>query len=188
MQPMFNAFYFLLFSDLLNDTPVDHRPSNQTPQTPQGKLQPDVHLAAVHEDPWAAADEVAWTGNWLSDRHIDHAQHLLGSTFSSVSGFQSTVIFDSKNCVHVQAPMNKFVQILNVHNNHWLTISNTECNNNTVKVYNSMSSSGLQHSEEFNCQVAALLNCKSPEIRVENANIKQQKGYSDWFICNCLCH
>ncbi|KAG7172193.1 putative Ulp1 protease family, C-terminal catalytic domain-containing protein [Homarus americanus] len=199
--------------DLLNDTPDVQLSTNPTPPSSptwrpdewndmvvdrstgqieecvvaRGKLQPDVHLAPVHKDPWVAASEVGCPGNWLSDAHVDHAQHLLGSSFPFISGFQSTVIFYCKNCVQVQAPVNHFVQILSVHKNHWLTLSNIGCNNNTVRVFDSLSSSGLQNSEEFNCQVAALLNCKSPKIRVEYANIKQQKGYSDCGLFAIAC-
>ncbi|XP_050709302.1 uncharacterized protein LOC126994097, partial [Eriocheir sinensis] len=87
-------------------------------------LQREVPLAPAHGNPSEAAREVSIEGKWLTDLHIDHAQHLLGSSFLNVSGFQSTVVFQTAKCVHVKSPINSFVQILHVHNNHWLTVSN----------------------------------------------------------------
>ena len=113
----------------------------------------------------------------MSDLHIDHAQHLLGSSFLDVSGFQSTVVFQSPKCVHVKSPISSFVQILHVHNNHWLTVSNLHCDNDTVKVYDSLNSS-LEISNKFGCQLAALLNCSS-QVKVEVVKVQQQEGYSD---------
>lgn len=43
--------------------------------------QPDVLLAPVHRDVVTAAIEVKQKVKWLGDGHVDHAQHLLGSTF-----------------------------------------------------------------------------------------------------------
>ena len=125
-----------------------------------------------------AATEIMQEGKWLGDEHVDHAQHLLGSSFPSVSGFQSTIVFDSKNCVHVKTPNNRFVQILHVHSNHWLTVSNVECNGDTVKIYNSMNSTRLETNSKFMCQIAALVKCQN-SVRVEYVTVKQQQGASD---------
>ena len=124
-----------------------------------------------------AARMIERPGMWLNDEHIDHAQHLLGKGFTSISGFQSTVVFES---TQIKCPKSKFIQILNVYNNHWVTVSNVDCKNaNEIKIYDSMKSSRLETSDKFNCQVAALMNCSSSKINVQYANVKQQVGGSD---------
>lgn len=133
------------------------------------------------------AREVLQKGKWLGDEHIDHAQYLLGSSFPSISGFQSTIVFDSKNCVHVKVPQASFIQILNVHSNHWLTVSNFHCHSNTIKIYDSMNSQKLETFGKFNYQVAALLDCQSSSFRVEYANTKQQEGSSDCDLFAVAC-
>lgn len=140
-------------------------------------LQREVPLAPAHEHPRDAAKEICIVGKWLGDREIDHAQHLLGSRFLHVSGFQSTIVFESLKCVHVKCPISSFVQILHVRNNHWLTVSNFHCDNDSVKVYDSLNSS-LEISDKLACQLAALLNC-STQIKVEFVKVQQQEGYSD---------
>ena len=135
----------------------------------------EVPLAPAHEKPLDAASEVSVEGKGLTDRHIDHAQHLLGSRFLHVSGFQSTIVFQNPKCVHVKCPISSFVQILHVHNNHWLTVSNLHCDNDTVKVYDSLNST-MEVSEKFGCQLAALLNCRT-QIKVQVVKVQQQVGY-----------
>jgi len=147
----------------------------------------DVHLDPAHEDPHLAASEILQQEAWLIDKHIDPAQYLLGNSFPFISGFQSTIVFDSKDCVHVKTPGTSFVQILNVHSNHWITVSNIQCKDNTIKIYDSLNSSRLEASVKFSCQVAALLNCQSSGIRVENVNILQQKGSSDCGLFAITC-
>lgn len=157
---------------------------------PEGKLQPkedeELHIAPAHQDPSVAACEVALHDKWLTDLHIDHAQHLLARYCSSLSGFQSTVLFES--CLSVKVPTRKFIQILNVHSNHWLTVSNIDCAENSIKVFDSMANShGLQNDDKFNCQVASLLDYSSGSIRVINVDVKQQEGYSDCGLFAIAC-
>ena len=96
-------------------------------------------------------------------------------------------MFNSPDCVHVMTSRTSFVQILNVHSSHWTTVSNIKCNDNSIKTYDSLNSSRLEASGKFNCQVAALLNCQSSAIKVENVNIKKQKGYSDCGLFAIAC-
>lgn len=137
------------------------------------------YIAPAHENPLAAAFEVSVPGSWLTDRHIDHAQHLLGHNFPSLSGFQSTIIFASKNSMHIKVPTKKFVQIMNVNKNHWVTVSDIGCPENSIKVYDSLLTSGLQTNNVFNSQVASLLNTKSEPISVMFRNTTLQKGSSE---------
>lgn len=57
------------------------------------KWPKETFLAPAIKDPWLAPVDILEPGKWLSDDIIDHAQYLLGSTFKSVSGFQSNVVF-----------------------------------------------------------------------------------------------
>ncbi|MPC69752.1 hypothetical protein E2C01_063983 [Portunus trituberculatus] len=110
--------------------------------------QHDVYLAPAHGDPGVAAKGITCTGTWLSDEHVDHAQHMLGKNFPSISGFQSTVVFESTK---IKSPKLKFIQILNVYGNHWVTVSNIQCNSiNEIKIYDSLKSRQLETCEKFN--------------------------------------
>lgn len=74
-----------------------------------------------------------------------------------------------------------------MYGSHWLTVSNIQCNGNTIKIYYSKISTTLEASEQFNCQVANLLNCQTSSVRVEYANIKQQRGSDDCGLFAITC-
>lgn len=151
-------------------------------------LQPVMaYHAPAHPDPQVAASEVSLPGTWLSDSHVDHAQYLLAKCSPSFSGLQSTLVCDSYKSKYIQCPTRKFIQILNFQSNHWLTVSNIDCSPNTIKVFDSLSTSGLQNNDKFNCQLASLLNCSSEAITVIIADIKQQEGGSDCGLFAIAC-
>lgn len=166
---------------------MEHQVVSTDTENLEAVQQRDVPFAPGHGDPCEAAREVSKERKWLNDLHIDHALYLLGNNFPTISGFQSTVVFESKNCVHVKAPKAQFVQILNVHGNHWLTVSNIQCNSNTINIFDSLKSSQLETSDNFNCQVATLMNCQSTSIKIEFASIKQQRGSTDCGLFAIAC-
>ena len=58
----------------------------------------------------------------------------------SIGGLQPTVLSESfQFCVQ----KGEFVQLLNVNNSHWLTVSNIGCPKGTINVYDCLSNSGL---------------------------------------------
>lgn len=147
--------------------------------SPVNQQQRDVPLAPGLRDPTCAAKEIVHNRRkWLNDLEIDHSQFLLGRTFPLISGFQSSIVFESHNYAHVRAPKAQFVQILNVHGNHWLTVSNLKCKENTIKIYDSLNSQ-LETCDKFNCQVASMMDCQSSSINVKVMSMMSQKGSSD---------
>ena len=75
----------------------------------------------------------------------------------TLSMLQSTLLFE--NCSHVRVPTTKFVQIVNIHGNHLITLSNIDCVQGAIRFFDSTSNStGLQNNDKFNCQVASLFN------------------------------
>ena len=99
---------------------------------------------------------------------------------------QSTLLFE--NCSQVRVPTAKFVQILNIHGNHWITLINIDCAQGAIRVFDSMSNgTGLQNNDKFNCQVASLFGSDTKNIKVINVNIKQQEGASDCGLFAIAC-
>ena len=93
------------------------------------------------------------TGMWLTDEHIDTAQYLLSIQFihRGISIQPCTVLEAGTGGANVGTPDGKFVQIMLVHNSHWIVVSNLECADNTVRVYDSMGPSELSKSSYYLC-------------------------------------
>jgi len=146
------------------------------------------------------------SGEWLTDKHIDAAQELLHQQYLEISGFQRCVLQCTKT-YHVQSGK-KFVQILHVNANHWITISTVGCAPGNVKVYDTMHH---KLSLEMKSTVADLmqvlinhvvvsllatvcfLQVKQKFLVVEYVNVQQQKGMSDCgvlaiAIATAICH
>ena len=88
----------------------------------------------------------------------------------------------------LRVPTAKFVQILNVHGNHWITLSNMACAEGAIQCFDSTSNStGLQNNDKLNCLVASLFDSDTMNITVINVNIKQQEGASDCGLFAIVC-
>ena len=99
---------------------------------------------------------------------------------------QSTLLFE--NCSQVRVPTAKFVQILIIHGNHWITLSNIVCAQGAIQCFDSTSNStGLQNNDTLYCQVASLFDSDTMNIKVINVNIKQQEGASDCGLFAIVC-
>ena len=73
---------------------------------------------------------------WLNDKIIDACQQLLREqTSDKIGGFQTTLLKNGYRFHHVEGP---FVQILHVHGNHWVTVSNISCPSGCINVYDSL--------------------------------------------------
>ena len=76
--------------------------------------------------------------DWLTDEQIDHAQALLARDFPYIGGLQPVWVFISEECKSIGTPKEDFIQILQINNNHWITISNIGCPKDTVMIYDSL--------------------------------------------------
>ena len=70
----------------------------------------------------------------LSDRHINFAQALLRAQFPSSDGLQNTLLQGRLRF----SVSSKIVQILYIRSNHWVVISNVQCNGNNLNVYDTV--------------------------------------------------
>ena len=120
-------------------------------------------------------------GFWLTDEHIDHAQHFLADQFKSIDGFQAACVFEPESCNNIGTPNAKFVQIINVNNSHWVTLSNIECTEtNELMVYDSLYSHFPAACEEkLYKQIACMLMTGSSNIILKWVNIQKQNNVSD---------
>ena len=69
------------------------------------------------------------------------------------------------------------MQILNVSNNHWITVSNIGCSPGTVNIYDSISSNSLPSRTKE--QIAAILFHDKTHIRLQFKQVQTQHGSSD---------
>ena len=128
------------------------------------------------------------SGEWLDDQHINAAQWLLHQQHPHISGFQSTTLQFTRT-FEVQGDK-EFVQIFNIMNSHWITVSTVGCSPEVVKVYDTMHLTLTTSVEKV---IADLLHTKRKYITIEYANVQYQKGGSDCgplaiAIATAICH
>ena len=80
-------------------------------------------------------EEVLSCSSWLSDSVILAAQLLILQEFPHMSGLQHTVLQENMS---FQVHRDEFVQIINVRNSHWCTVSNIGCSEGVVNIYDSL--------------------------------------------------
>lgn len=77
---------------------------------------------------------------WLTSDVIDLAGYIMAKENEHIDGFQSVLPFSAiANGGIVGTPQKKFVQILHIRQNHWITVSNIFCDENQLSVYDSKS-------------------------------------------------
>ena len=74
---------------------------------------------------------------------MNYAGTLLSQQFPDIIIQPTTVIAAGSAGALVGTPEGKFVQPVHVNQNHWVCISNINCQEGTVKIYDSMSPSEL---------------------------------------------
>jgi len=121
---------------------------------------------------YAGDREVLISSDWLNDNLISAAQHLMKKRYPNICGLQNTILQVTRS-FEIQGSKG-FVQCLNLQNSHWITISTLACPSDSVRVYGSLNYSP---SSLFNKYIIAyLLQTTSKAIKVEHANVQQQKG------------
>lgn len=122
-------------------------------------------------------------GRWLTDEHIDQSQALLKLSFPDVGGLQPVCVFVAKDCRRISKPTTKFVQMLNVGGNHWITLSTIGCCDEEITVYDSMYSGlgelSLPTREIFLKQVCCMLHSSTFRLSIQWADTQKQNGSSD---------
>ena len=108
---------------------------------------------------------------WLDDEIITTAQ-IYKST-SIHAGLQATSLGEKFAMV---PQTGEFVQVLNVANNHWITISTIGCEDSTVNVYESLRGYLSSRTQRL---VADLVQCRNRAIKLQYCDIQWKSGAND---------
>ena len=157
---------------LTNDNKTDHKKTNDNKAdhnkwkcTANGN--PEELLLTIIED------------HWLTDEHIDHAQWLLSKQFPDSKEIHLVLAFEIKP-PKVQKGDKDFVQILHVGGNHWVTVTNIGCQENRIKVFDSLRQKLSKKEKQKLCSsLAVLLNTSSSNLVIEWPSMQRQRGESD---------
>ena len=119
------------------------------------------------------------TNRWLNDTIIFAAQSILKDQFS-IHGLQSTHLSQFQPV----PPYNPFVQILHVHNSHWITVSNSSfgCGSTShfgdcVKIYDSANPSNVSLTVQNT--ICSIMKPKSSTLTFEVVNVQSQMNTYD---------
>ena len=122
------------------------------------------------------------TNRWLNDTIIFAAQSILKDQFS-IHGLQSTHLSQFQPV----PPYNPFVQILHVHNSHWITVSNSSfgCGSTShfgdcVKIYDSANPSNVSLTVQNT--ICSIMKPMSSTLTFEVVNVQSQMNTYDCAI------
>ena len=111
---------------------------------------------------------------WLNERLINAGQAMIKAKFPRISGLQD--VGRSDTCTFEEEDGN-FVQILNIHDTHWICVTNVDSKSNEVKVYDSMCTGDIpMNTKEV---VASLVRLSQTYIFLTFPDVQQQVGSSD---------
>ena len=113
-------------------------------------------------------------GEWLLDSHISAVSDLLRRQYPKQSGLQSSLLLASM--LMWKSSSKDFVQIVNVSQNHWLCASTSLSSPGVCDIYDCMPPT---NSITLMRQIAAMMKCQSPEIKIRFIDVQRQSGGSD---------
>ena len=119
---------------------------------------------------------------WLTDDIIDKAQSLLTRQFQHIDGLQDVCLLKAgPGQTQLGSPSRKWVQVILVGDNHWVTVSNLQGPDNTVQWYDSLLTPNREISEETRKHLTVLSSSfvMKGELFVDFADMQQQTGSSD---------
>lgn len=123
---------------------------------------------------WQADRQCIEDNGWLNDNIIKVSQDILKKSHPNIGGLQSTMLGET---LTYSIERGKFVQILHINNNHWITISNIFSKNGGINVYNSVPSKDLP--DKAKKQIAALIHSPDTHYVLEFERMQRQRGASD---------
>jgi len=115
----------------------------------------------------------------LSDESINLMQNLIHANFPLYAGLFDTVT-GKVNQMDIIPKSKNYIQILNVNNNHWVCVSNTDgnkCDNSVCYLYDSLASSEV--AKEITKDVAAFSMCTDDSIHFITMPVHQQSNGVD---------
>ena len=145
----------------------------------RGRKPNDVWKCTANGNPENLVLSIMKEDYWLTDEHIDHAQWLLSKQFPYSKGLHSVLAFES-NPPKVQRGDKDFVQVLHVGGNHWVTVTNIGCQENRIKVFDSLQQKCSKKEKQKLCSsLAVLLNTSSSNMVIQWPSMQRQRGQSD---------
>ena len=133
-------------------------------------------------------EQINYSKYWLSGDDINAFQYILSdhrknSPFGSLDGFQDVEKLSWEYPIGGTCN-NKFVQILNVNKNHWITVSNVfSSDDNEVCVYDSKQSA--KFPPQLQTLVSSFLRKPGFGFNLVNMLVQQQRGYNDCGLFAC---
>ena len=76
-------------------------------------------------------------GRYISDAVINATMLILKNKFPHIGGLQNTILGETLSSYNAVQNMS-FVQDLHVNGNHWITVSNIDCQPHLIEVYDSL--------------------------------------------------
>lgn len=117
------------------------------------------------------------TGKWLNDRIINACQRMLEEqSKGKIRGWQLTLYEQALSRYERIEDGFDFVQVINVHKNHWIVVSNIGCDPGVLNVYDSMYATISVQSKR---QICAFWKSPVDQITFNMINIQRQPNGSD---------
>ena len=110
------------------------------------------------------------SGGWLSDEIVDAGQKLLKSMYPHIQGLQEVAL---GMVLSYSIAKSEFIQIMNTGKHHWVTVSNINCNDEEIHVYDC--ASGSPTSSLLN-QIASIVCTPKDIIKLTYVDVQMQQG------------
>lgn len=104
--------------------------TNYSPFEQDQKLPTDYYFT-----PKKGLDKILDPKYWLEDTEIDKTSGILRQSFPHINGLQSVCVVSALQADKVKHP---FLQMIHTHRQHWVTVTTIDCNQGTVRVFDSM--------------------------------------------------
>ena len=113
-------------------------------------------------------------GRWLDDKVVHAAQTLLKKTYPHIEGLQNPLLAQT---LEFETCRGRFVQVLNVSEAHWITVSNINCKPGVIAVYDSKTKSHVPSLTKKH--IAAMVSSNEKKFTLTTQNVQQQRGSND---------
>ena len=113
------------------------------------------------------------SGGWLSDEIVDAGQKLLKSMYPHIQGLQEVAL---GMVLSYSIAKSEFIQIMNTGKHHWVTVSNINCNDEEIHVYDC--ASGSPTSSLLN-QISSIVCTPKDIIKLTYVDVQMQQGCDD---------
>ena len=113
-------------------------------------------------------------GEWLTDAIINCAQTLLKRSYPIMGGLQMTTL---GNTLAYTIERGEFVQILNIRQNHWITVTNIGCSANHYNIYDSIPSGDIPLRAIQ--QICSIIFSDANKIQLNFPAVQSQRGGND---------